>query len=80
MDVLGGLVDNLIDDAKGAGDAVNDKVQGLTWQMDNLRKSADDISDRTTELYNGWTDGVNEISARVDEVLRWTDSVTVSTC
>lgn len=69
MDVLGGLVDNLIDDAKGAGDAVNDKVQGLTWQMDNLRKSADDISDRTTELYNGWTDGVNEISARVDEAL-----------
>lgn len=69
MDVLGGLVDNLIDDAKGAGDAVNDKVQGLTWQMDNLRRSADDISDRTTELYNGWTDGVNEISARVDEAL-----------
>lgn len=69
MDVLGGLVDDLIDDAKGAGDAVNNKVQGLTWQMDNLRKSADDISDRTTDLYNGWTDGVNEISARVDEAL-----------
>ena len=69
MDVLGGLVDNLIDDAKGAGDAINDKVQGLTWQMDNLRNSADDISDRTTELFNGWTDGINEISARVDEAL-----------
>lgn len=69
MDVLGGLVDNLVSDAKGAGDAINNKVQGLTWQMDNLRQSADDISDRTTELYNGWTDGVNEISARVDEAL-----------
>lgn len=69
LDVLGGLVDDLIDDAKGAGDAINGKVQGLTWQMDNLRKSADDISDRTTELYNGWTDGINEISARVDEAL-----------
>lgn len=69
LDVLGGLVDGLIDDAKGAGDAINDKVQGLTWQMDNLRKSADDISDRTEELYNGWTDGINEISARVDEAL-----------
>lgn len=69
MDVLGGLVDDLIDDAKGAGDAINDRVQGLTWQMDNLKNSADDISDRTTELYNGWTDGINEISSRVDEAL-----------
>ena len=69
MDVLGGLVDDLIDDAKGAGDAIDSKVQGLTGQMDNLRRSADDISDRTTDLYNGWTDGVNEISARVDEAL-----------
>lgn len=69
MDVLGGLVDGLISDAKHAGDAVNGKVQGLTWQMDNLRRSADDISDRTQDIYNGWTDGVNEISARVDEAL-----------
>lgn len=69
LDVLGGLVDDLIDDAKGAGDAINDKVQGLTWQMDNLKNSADEISDRTTELYNGWTDGINEISSRVDEAL-----------
>lgn len=69
MDILGGLVDQLIDDAKGAGDAVNGKVQGLTWQMENLRRSADDIADRTTALYNGWTDGINEISARVDEAL-----------
>ena len=69
LDVLGGLVDDFIDDAKGAGDAINDRVQGLTWQMDNLKNSADDISDRTTELYNGWTDGINEISSRVDEAL-----------
>lgn len=69
MNVLGNQVDKLISDAKGAGDAVNDKVQGLTYQMNNLNNSADDISDRTQEIYNGWTDGVNEISARVDEAL-----------
>lgn len=69
MEVLGDLTDKLISDAKGAGDAVNNKVQGLTWQMDNLRKSADDISDRTETLYNGWTDSLNEITARVDEAL-----------
>ena len=69
MNVLGDQVDKLISDAKGAGDAVNDKVQGLTYQMNNLKNSADDISDRTQEIYNGWTDGVNEISARVDEAL-----------
>lgn len=69
MEVLSSLTDKLISDAKGAGDAVNNKVQGLTWQMDNLRKSADDISDRTETLYNGWTDSLNEITARVDEAL-----------
>lgn len=69
MTVLGDQVDKLISDAKGAGDAINDQVQGLTYQMNNLRDSADDISDRTQEIYNGWTDGVNEISARVDEAL-----------
>lgn len=69
MDVLNGLANNLINDVKGAGDVVNSKVQGLTWQMENLRKYSDDISDRTTEIYNGWTDGVNEISARADEAL-----------
>lgn len=69
MDVLEGLVNDLISDARGAGGAVNDKVQGLTWQMEQLRNSADDIADRTDVLYNGWTDGINEISARVDEAL-----------
>lgn len=68
-DVLSELVNNLISDAKGAGDAVNSKVQGLTGQMNSLKSSADDISDRTTELFNGWTDGVNEITSRVDEAL-----------
>lgn len=69
LDVLSGLVDNLINDAESAGDAVNNKVQNLTWQMEKLRQSADDISDRTEELYNGWTSGINEISSRVDEAL-----------
>lgn len=69
LDVLSGLVDNLINDAENAGDAVNSKVQNLTWQMEKLRKSADDISNRTEELYNGWTSGINEISSRVDEAL-----------
>lgn len=69
LDVLGGLTDNLISDARGAGSAINSKVQGLTGQMNSLRNSADEISDRTEELYNGWTDGINEISSRVDEAL-----------
>ena len=69
MEVLSGLTNDLISDAKSAGDAVNDKVQGLTWHMDRLRDSADDIADRTDVIYNGWADGLNEISARVDEAL-----------
>lgn len=69
LDVLGGLVDKLTDDAENAGHAVDDKVQGLTWQMDKLRSSADDIADRTEDIYNGWADGINEVSARADEAL-----------
>lgn len=69
LDVLGGLVDKLTDDAENAGHAVDDKVQGLTWQMDKLRQSADDIADRTENIYNGWADGINEVSARADEAL-----------
>lgn len=68
-EVLGELFDKLISDAKSAGGTVNDKVQGLTWQMEQLRQSADDISDRTEVIYNGWADGLNEVSARVDEAL-----------
>lgn len=69
MDILSGLTDRLIEDARSAGGAVNDEVQGLTWQMEKLRNSADDIADRTDVIYNGWADGLNEISARVDEAL-----------
>ncbi len=69
MDVLGELTDKLISDAKTGGDEINGKVQGLTWQMEQLRRSADNIAERTEELYNGWTDGINEISARADEAL-----------
>lgn len=68
-EVLSGLTEKLISDARSAGGAVNDKVQGLTWQMEQLRRSADDISDRTEVIYNGWADGINEISARADEAL-----------
>lgn len=67
--VLGELCEKLISDAKAAGGTVNDKVQGLTWQMEQLRQSADDISDRAEGIYNGWADGLNEVSARVDEAL-----------
>ncbi len=69
MDMIGGLVDKLISDAKSGGSAVNDKVQSLSWQMEQLRKSADDVSDRAEQIFNGWTDGINEISARVDIAL-----------
>lgn len=69
MDIIGGLIDELIADAKSGGSAVNDKVQTLSWQMEQLRKSADDISDRAEDIFNGWTDGINEISARADIAL-----------
>lgn len=69
MDTLGSLTDKLISDAGAAGEAVDGKIQGMTWQMEQLRKSADDISDRTENIYNGWADGLNEISARVDQAL-----------
>ncbi len=69
IDIIGGLVDKLAEDAKSGGSAVNNKVQSLTWQMERLRKSADDISDRAENIFNGWTDGINEISARVDTAL-----------
>ncbi len=69
IDMIGGLADKLAEDARSGGSAVNDKIQSLTWQMEQLRKSADDISDRAEILFNGWTDGINEISARVDIAL-----------
>lgn len=68
-EVLTSLTENLISDAKAGGGAVNDKVQGLTWQLEQLRKSADDISERTEEIYNGWSGALNELSARADEAL-----------
>ncbi|MGN1119368.1 MAG: GLUG motif-containing protein, partial [Oscillospiraceae bacterium] len=69
QEILGGLIDNLIADAKTAGGAVDGSVQRLTQQMEQLRGCADDIADRTEDIYNGWTDGVNEITARADEAL-----------
>jgi len=69
IDIIGGLIDKLAEDTKSGGSAVNDKVQSLTWQMEQLRKSADNVSDRAEQIFNGWTDGINEISARVDIAL-----------
>lgn len=69
LDVLGEKADKLISDAKGAGNEINQKAQTITWYMDSLRNSADDISARTEDIYNGWSSGINEISLRVDEAL-----------
>lgn len=69
MDILSELVDKLISDAGGSGDRLNAEIQSLTSQMSAAQKNADDIADRTEEIFNGYSDGINELLARADKAL-----------
>lgn len=69
FEILREKTDKLISHAKGAGDELDAKVQNITWYMDSMRYSADDISARTEDIYGGWANGINEICVRVDEAL-----------
>lgn len=69
MDILSESIDKLISDARGSGDRINAEIQTLTSQMSSAQKNADDITDRTEEVFNGYSDGINELLARVDIAL-----------
>lgn len=69
MDILSELVEKLISDAGNSGDRLNSEIQSLTSQMSAAQKNADDIADRTEEIFNGYSDGINELLARADKAL-----------
>lgn len=69
MDILTECIDKLIEDARGSGDKLNSEIQTLTNQMNAAQKNADTITDRAESVFNGYTDGINEILARVDIAL-----------
>lgn len=69
MDTLSELVEKLISDAGNSGDRLNSEIQSLTSQMNAAQKNADDIADRTEEIFNGYSDGINELLARADKAL-----------
>lgn len=69
LDVLGDIADNLIEDLRSTSSDLSGEAETLSYQLENIRKSADNVSDRAEYIFNGWTDGINEISARADEVL-----------
>lgn len=69
LDLLGELTDKLISDVRGAGSDLTGEADTLAYQLEKIRGSADNVSDRAENIFNGWTDGINEISARADEAL-----------
>lgn len=69
MDILSENVDKLISDARDSGGRINTEIQTLTNQMNAAQKNADTIADRGEEVFNGYSDGINEILARVDIAL-----------
>lgn len=69
MDILSKCVDKLISDARGSGNKLNSEIQTLTNQMNAAQKNADTITDRAESVFNGYSDGINEILARVDIAL-----------
>lgn len=69
LDVLGDIADKLIEDLRGTSSDLSGEAETMSNQLENIRKSADNVSDRAETIFNGWTDGINEISARADEVL-----------
>lgn len=69
MDILSDSIDKLISDARGSGDRINAEIQTLTSQMNAAQKNADTITDRTEEVFNGYSEGINELLARVDIAL-----------
>ena len=69
MDMLSKYVDKLINDARNSGSKINDEIQKLTSQMNSAQKDAETITDRTEEIFNGYSDGINELLARADIAL-----------
>ncbi len=69
MDMLSKYVDKLINDTRGSGSKINDEVQKLTSQMNSAQNDAETIADRTEEIFNGYSNGINELLARADIAL-----------
>ena len=69
LDVLGDIADKLIEDIRGTSSNLAGETETLSYQLENIRRSADSVSKRAEDIFNGWTNGINEISARTDEAL-----------
>lgn len=69
MDILSDSVDKLISDARNSGSRINSEIQTLTSQMNAAQKNADEIADRTETVFNGYSEGINELLARADIAL-----------
>lgn len=69
MEQLSASVDRLIADARASGGRLNSDIQTLTAQMNAAQKNADEIADRTEAVFNGYSDGINELLARADLAL-----------
>lgn len=68
-DILSECADKLIVDLRGSGDKLNSEIQSLTNQMNEVQKSADIITNRAENVFNGYSDGINEILSRADIAL-----------
>lgn len=69
MDILSESIDKLISDARNSGSRINSEIQTLTSQMNAAQKNADEIADRTETIFNGYSEGINELLARADIAL-----------
>lgn len=69
MKQLSESVDRLMSDARAGGGRLNSDIQTLTAQMNAAQKNADEIADRTEAVFNGYSDGINELLARGDLAL-----------
>ena len=66
---LKAAVDKLIEDAKGTNTNVTGETDTLINQLDRVGDYADTITGKTEDIFNGYTDSINEISARASDVI-----------
>ncbi|MGN0596189.1 MAG: GLUG motif-containing protein [Ruminiclostridium sp.] len=62
-------LNKLMDDAQGANANITDETAALISGLDNTLDYADIITGKTEDIFNGYTDGINEISARAADVI-----------
>lgn len=76
LDSLQQMTNTLLDDVNIQSDALSAQLSDSIAQLDSAEESLDELITSTTDFVNGNIDAVNEVSVRVSDFIRGTESVT----